>query len=36
MTIGQIWDSRKDEMKKIKEEGEENYDWLSNKIFMEK
>ncbi len=28
--------AHKDEMKKIKEEGEENYDWLSNKIFMEK
>lgn len=28
--------AHKEEYKKIKEEGEESYDWLSNKIFMEK
>ncbi len=28
--------AHKEEFKKIKEDGEESYDWLSNKIFMEK
>ena len=28
--------AHKEEYKKIKEDGEESYDWLSNKIFMEK